>query len=48
MRRCGFDSFAPDKRLDEEDARRTFATWENDYQRAVDRRATIAEKRHEA
>ena len=48
MRRCGFDSFAPDKRLDEEDAARAFATWENVYQRAADRRATIADKRHEA
>ncbi|AUX69299.1 oxidoreductase [Porphyrobacter sp. HT-58-2] len=48
MRRCGFDSFAPDKRLDEEDARRAFATWENVYQRAADARAPIAEKRHEA
>ena len=48
MRRCGFDSFAPDQRLDEEDAKRAFATWENVYQRAADRRATIADKRHEA
>lgn len=48
MRRCGFDSFAPDKRLDEEDAARAFATWENVYQRAADRRASIADKRHEA
>lgn len=48
MRRCGFDSFAPDKRLDEEDALRAFATWENVYQRAADARATIADKRHEA
>lgn len=48
MRRCGFDSFAPDKRLDEDDAARAFATWENVYQRAADRRATIADKRHEA
>jgi uncharacterized protein (DUF934 family) len=52
MRRCGFDSFAPDKRLDEEDAARAFATWENVYQRAADAkmlgRATIADKRHEA
>lgn len=47
MRRCGFDSFAPDKRLDEEDAARAFATWENVYQRAVDARRTIADKRHE-
>ncbi len=48
MRRCGFDSFAPDKRLDEDDAKRAFATWDNVYQRAADRRATIADKRHEA
>lgn len=48
MRRCGFDSFAPDKRLDEDDAARAFATWENVYQRAADRRTTIADKRHEA
>ncbi|MEE4152697.1 MAG: DUF934 domain-containing protein [Erythrobacter sp.] len=51
MRRCGFDAFAPDKPLDEEDARRAFATWENVYQHAVDTRAgsrrTIPEKRHE-
>ena len=46
--RCGFDSFAPDKRLDEEDARRAFATLENVYQRAADGRRTIADKRHEA
>jgi uncharacterized protein (DUF934 family) len=48
MRRCGFDSFAPDKRLDEEDAARAFATWDNVYQRAADARRTIADKRHEA
>ncbi|MDC8754145.1 DUF934 domain-containing protein [Erythrobacter sp. sf7] len=48
MRRCGFDSFAPDKRLDEDAARRAFATWENVYQRAADARRTIADKRHEA
>lgn len=47
MRRCGFDSFAPDKRLDEEDAARAFATWGNVYQRAADARRTIADKRHE-
>ena len=46
MRRCGFDSFAPDKRLDEEDAARAFATWENVYQSAADGRRTIQEIRH--
>lgn len=48
LRRCGFDGFAPDKRLDDEDAARAFATWDNVYQHAADRRRTIAEKRHEA
>jgi uncharacterized protein (DUF934 family) len=48
MRRCGFDSFAPDKRLDEADAMRAFATWEHVYQAAADRRRTIASLRHEA
>lgn len=47
MRRCGFDSFAPDKRLDEKDARRAFAVWDNVYQRTVDDRKTIQELRHE-
>ena len=54
MRRCGFDAFAPDKLLDEEDAARAFATWENVYQHAFDthrgsligRRRTIVELRH--
>lgn len=48
MRRCGFDAFAPDKPLDEEDARRAFATWENVYQRTTDGRRTIAQLRHGA
>ena len=47
MRRCGFDAFAPDKPLDEEDARRAFATWDNVYQSAADGRQTIQELRHE-
>ncbi|TRD10691.1 DUF934 domain-containing protein [Erythrobacter insulae] len=47
MRRCGFDAFAPDVPLDEEDARRAFETWENVYQSTVDGRRTIQELRHE-
>ena len=51
MRRCGFDSFAPDTPLDEDDARRAFATWEHVYQHAADtrgaRRKPIPELRHE-
>lgn len=46
MRRCGFDAFAPDKRLDPEDAQRAFATWDNVYQRTTDGRKTIQEHRH--
>ncbi|MFN4038064.1 MAG: DUF934 domain-containing protein [Erythrobacter sp.] len=48
MRRCGFDSFAPDKPLDPADAQRAFATWEQVYQAAADGRRTIAGRRHEA
>lgn len=48
MRRCGFDAFAPDKPLDEDDAARAFATWDNVYQRTVDGRPTIAQVRHGA
>lgn len=47
MRRCGFDAFAPDKPLDEDDAKRAFATWDNVYQAAADGRRTIQELRHE-
>ena len=47
MRRCGFDAFAPDKPLDEDDAARAFATWDNVYQRTTDGRKTIQELRHE-
>lgn len=46
MRRCGFDSFAPDVRLDEEDAARAFSTWPHDYQAAADARAPIWALRH--
>ena len=46
MRRCGFDAFAPDKPLNEEDAKRAFATWENVYQATIDSRRTIPQIRH--
>ncbi|OGS55706.1 MAG: oxidoreductase [Erythrobacter sp. RIFCSPHIGHO2_12_FULL_63_10] len=46
MRRCGFDSFAPDKRLDEDDARAAFARWPEDYQRAADAHRPVWAKRH--
>ncbi|MEP3050183.1 MAG: DUF934 domain-containing protein [Erythrobacter sp.] len=47
MRRCGFDAFAPDVRLDEDDAKAAFAQWDNVYQSATDARRTIQELRHE-
>ena len=46
MRRCGFDSFAPDKRLDEADAQAAFTRWENIYQTSNDGRQPIWAKRH--
>lgn len=50
MRRCGFDSFAPDQRLDEEDAKRAFSTWDEVYQHAADTQLTgrpiIPARRH--
>ncbi|MXO58008.1 DUF934 domain-containing protein [Altererythrobacter salegens] len=46
MRRCGFDSFQPDRALDEGDAQRAFTTWPEVYQAAADDRAPIWAKRH--
>jgi len=46
LRRCGFDAFAPDQKLDEEDAARAFATWDNVYQSTADGRRTIQALRH--
>lgn len=47
LRRCGFDSFAPDRPIDEGDARAAFERWEHVYQHAADARRTIPELRHE-
>jgi len=46
MRRCGFDSFAPEHRLDEDDAARAFETWPEVYQPTTDGRVPIWAKRH--
>lgn len=46
LRRCGFDAFAPDSKLDEADAETAFARWENVYQHAADTRQPIPERRH--
>jgi uncharacterized protein (DUF934 family) len=46
MRRCGFDSFDPDKVLDPQDAKAALARWPEVYQPAADGRAPIWAKRH--
>nr|WP_234029194.1 DUF934 domain-containing protein [Aurantiacibacter spongiae] len=46
MRRCGFDSFAPDRALDEGDARAAFERWPHVYQPAADARTPIWSLRH--
>jgi uncharacterized protein (DUF934 family) len=46
MRRCGFDSFAPAKRLDEADAEAAFNRWPQVYQPAADGRVPIWALRH--
>ena len=46
MRRCGFDSFAPTQRLDEDDAAAAFARWPQVYQPAADSRVPIWSLRH--
>jgi uncharacterized protein (DUF934 family) len=48
LRRCGFDAFAPEKRLDEDDAQAAFNRWEDVYQSAADDRQPIWAKRHAA
>lgn len=47
MRRCGFDSFAPDARLDEGDVAAALARWPAVYQPAADARVPIWQLRHE-
>ncbi len=46
MRRCGFDSFAPEAGIDPAAATRAFATWPEVYQKTVDGRTPIWAKRH--
>ena len=46
MRRCGFDSFAPDAPISAEAAEKAFATWPEVYQRTVDGRPAIWARRH--
>ncbi len=46
MRRCGFDSFAPDQRLDPVDAEAALARWPHVYQPAADPGIPIWTLRH--
>lgn len=46
LRRCGFDSFAPQASLDEADAQAAFARWDNVYQPAADPAVPIWKLRH--
>ena len=46
MRRCGFDSFAPERPLDPDDADFALSLWQEVYQPAADRRTPIWDKRH--
>ena len=46
MRRCGFDSFAPQAELNPADAEAAFARWNEVYQPTTDGRTPIWAKRH--
>jgi uncharacterized protein (DUF934 family) len=46
MRRCGFDSFAPDAALDPDDVAAAMARWPQVYQPAADDRTPICKLRH--
>jgi len=46
MRRCGFDSFAPDAPLNEAVVERALTTFENAYQGAADEQTPIWKLRH--
>lgn len=48
MRRCGFDSFAPNQQISAEAAEKAFGTWPDVYQKTVDGRPAIWAKRHPA
>lgn len=47
LRRCGFDSFAPQAPIDRAAAERAFATWPQVYQKTVDGRTPIGALRHQ-
>jgi uncharacterized protein (DUF934 family) len=47
MRRCGFDAFAPDKRMDEADVEAALTRFPNVYQETVDGAVPIWKLRHD-
>ena len=47
LRRCGFDSFAPQAPIDRAAAMRAFATWPQVYQKTVNGRTPIGALRHQ-
>lgn len=47
LRRCGFDSFAPDAAMDETDLKTALERWEEVYQATTDGRVMIGTLRHE-
>ncbi len=46
MRRCGFDSFAPEAEIDEATLQAALARYENVYQKAADGRVPVWKLRH--
>jgi uncharacterized protein (DUF934 family) len=46
MRRCGFDSFAPDRPIDPADAQAAFGRWPHVYQEAADAAQPVWTLRH--
>lgn len=46
MRRCGFDSFHPDKPLDDEAVERALSRYTDVYQKSIDGRQPIWARRH--
>jgi uncharacterized protein (DUF934 family) len=46
MRRCGFDSFHPDKPLDDEAVKRALSRYTDVYQKSIDGRQPIWARRH--
>ncbi|WP_260598468.1 DUF934 domain-containing protein [Sphingomonas endolithica] len=46
MRRCGFDSFAPESEIDAATAKASLARYDNVYQKAADGRTPVWQFRH--